>query len=59
MHRKIQQLVLVLLCAATTLSAAAAEEFVGRVVGIAGGDTIDVLRRGSEVTVRLHGVDAG
>ena len=57
MHRKVQQFVLILLCAASALSAAAAEEFVGRVVGIADGDTIDVLRRGSEVTVRLHGVD--
>ena len=29
----------------------------GRVVGIADGDTIDVLYEGSELTIRLHGVD--
>ena len=34
-----------------------AEQFTGRVVGIADGDTISVLREGKAVKVRLHGVD--
>jgi endonuclease YncB( thermonuclease family) len=38
--------------------AARAEEFGGRVVGVADGDTITVLRDGRGVTVRLVGIDA-
>lgn len=57
MHRSALRFLLVLLCAGTVLFAAAAEEFSGKVVGVTDGDTIDVLRRGAEVTVRLHGVD--
>lgn len=37
---------------------ATAEEFRGRVVGVADGDTITVLRDGRGVTVRLAGIDA-
>jgi endonuclease YncB( thermonuclease family) len=37
--------------------ASAAEQFTGKVVGIADGDTINVLREGKAVKVRLHGVD--
>ena len=33
------------------------DEFVGEVVSITDGDTIDVLRRSKPVRVRLHGVD--
>jgi endonuclease YncB( thermonuclease family) len=36
---------------------ATAEQFTGKVVGIADGDTISVLREGKAVKVRLHGVD--
>lgn len=35
-----------------------AEQFRGKVVGIADGDTISVLREGKAVKVRLYGVDA-
>jgi endonuclease YncB( thermonuclease family) len=35
----------------------ASERFSGRVVGIADGDTITVLRAGREVKVRLHWID--
>jgi endonuclease YncB( thermonuclease family) len=35
----------------------AAEQFTGKVVGIADGDTISVLRAGKAVKVRLHSVD--
>ena len=46
--------------AALTLGAASAcaEEFSGRVVGVADGDTITVLRDQRAVTVRLQGIDA-
>ena len=37
---------------------AGAEEFNGRVVGVADGDTLSVLRDGRAVTVRLVGIDA-
>lgn len=32
-------------------------DFVGRVVGVSDGDTIEVLRAGRAVRVRLHGID--
>ena len=34
-----------------------AQSFLGRVVGVADGDTIDVLRESRPVRVRLHGID--
>jgi endonuclease YncB( thermonuclease family) len=34
-----------------------ADQFTGTVVGISDGDTINVLREGKAVKVRLHGVD--
>ena len=37
---------------------ASAEQFTGKVVGIADGDTISVLREGKAVKIRLYGVDA-
>ena len=37
---------------------ASADQFTGKVVGIADGDTINVLREGKAVKVRLHGIDA-
>src|SRR5712691_4287496 len=37
---------------------ASAEQFTGKVVAIADGDTIQVLRAGKAVKVRLYGVDA-
>ena len=42
---------------ASILSAAAPEEFSGRVVGIADGDTITVLHNGVAERVRLYGID--
>jgi micrococcal nuclease len=39
-------------------SGALAAEFRGRVVGVADGDTISVMRAGYAVRVRLHGIDA-
>jgi endonuclease YncB( thermonuclease family) len=36
---------------------ASTEQFTGKVVGIADGDTVNVLREGKAVKVRLHGVD--
>ena len=38
-------------------SSARSQSFSGRVVGIADGDTIDVLRDNRAVRVRLHGID--
>jgi endonuclease YncB( thermonuclease family) len=35
-----------------------AEHFTGKVVGVTDGDTIKVMRNGSEVKVRLYGIDA-
>src|SRR5262245_25308253 len=49
--------VVVLWCTLVPLGASA-EQFTGKVVGIADGDTIQVLREGKAVKVRLHGVDA-
>lgn len=47
---------------ATTSTVAArsctGESFAGRVVGISDGDTLDVMRGGAAVRVRLHDVDA-
>ena len=43
---------------ATPPPAAKAESFVGKVVAVADGDTIDVLRNGAQVRVRLIAVDA-
>ncbi len=37
---------------------ASADQFTGKVVGIADGDTIQVLREGKAVKVRLYGIDA-
>ena len=34
-----------------------AEQFTGKVVGISDGDTLNVLREGKAVKVRLHGID--
>ena len=48
--------VVVLWCMLAPLSASA-DQFTGKVVGIADGDTINVLREGKAVKVRLHGVD--
>src|SRR5215467_4060854 len=48
--------VVVLWCLLAPLLAFA-EQFTGKVVGIADGDTISVLREGKAVKVRLHGVD--
>lgn len=36
---------------------ASAQSFSGKVVGIKDGDTIEVMREGRAVTIRLHGVD--
>ena len=47
--------VLLLLVAATL---AFAEEFQGKVVGVADGDTITVLRDRQPVRIRLNGIDA-
>jgi micrococcal nuclease len=58
---KAQMLVLAALLFAVALglpSGALAAEFRGRVVGVADGDTINVMRSGSAVRVRLHGIDA-
>ena len=58
-HRNHRRLSLVLV-AVTVLClplVVAAEQFTGKVVGIADGDTISVLRAGKAVKVRLHGVD--
>lgn len=52
---KIASLLLFLLLPA---SIAPAESFAGRVVGVLDGDTIDVLREGRAVRVRLHGIDS-
>jgi micrococcal nuclease len=40
-----------------SFSAARSESFSGRVVAVADGDTIDLLRDGRAVRVRLHGID--
>ena len=34
-----------------------ADSFTGKVIGVAGGDTISVMREGRAVKVRLHGID--
>lgn len=47
-----------LLTAAVSVGSLFAEEFVGKVVAITDGDTLKVLRAGTEVRVRLHGIDA-
>jgi endonuclease YncB( thermonuclease family) len=47
-----------LLTAAVAVGSLFAEEFVGKVVAITDGDTLKVLRAGTEVRVRLHGIDA-
>lgn len=61
MRKTFPKLWRILLCAtafaAIAIAISAAETLVGRVVGIADGDTIDVMYEGSEVTVRLYGVD--
>src|SRR2546428_10899040 len=49
--------VVVLWCMLAPLLAFA-DQFTGKVVGIADGDTISVLREGKPVKVRLYGVDA-
>jgi endonuclease YncB( thermonuclease family) len=35
-----------------------ADSFTGKVVGVADGDTIKVMRMGKAVKVRLHGIDS-
>jgi endonuclease YncB( thermonuclease family) len=40
-----------------SLATAAAEQFAGRVTSVVDGDTIDVLRDGREVRIRLEGID--
>jgi micrococcal nuclease len=47
-----------LLLAALGSAALAGESFQGKVIHVADGDTITVLRDGTPVKVRLHGVDA-
>ena len=37
---------------------ASAEDFTGKVVGVADGDTITVMRQGRGERIRLHGIDA-
>ena len=49
--------VVVLWCLLAPLLASA-EQFTGKVVGISDGDTINVLREGKAVKVRLYGIDA-
>ena len=55
-HRRVS-LVLVAVTVLCLPLVVAAEQFTGKVVGIADGDTISVLREGKAVKVRLHGVD--
>jgi len=50
--------VLLVLALALAVGVAHADEFSGRVVGVADGDTIAVLRDHRAVTVRLQGIDA-
>ena len=61
MHKNLPKVWWKLLFAAALVTIAiaplASETLVGRVVGIADGDTIDVLYEGNEITIRLHGVD--
>lgn len=47
-----------LLTAAVAGGSLFAEQFAGKVVAITDGDTLKVLRTGTEVRVRLHGIDA-
>src|SRR6056297_2918394 len=56
MHNVIKTLVLVFFISAAGVLGAV-EQFSGEVVGVADGDTIDVMRGATEVTVRLHGID--
>jgi endonuclease YncB( thermonuclease family) len=58
---KRQKILLLLIILLFTLPAAAQEpgtSFTGEVVAVKDGDTIEVLRTGRAVTVRLHGIDA-
>lgn len=48
----------VLLAGLLLSTVGATEEFRGRVVGVADGDTITVLHEGRAEVVRLHGIDA-
>jgi len=52
-----RELLGVLLLILVTAPGAAAESFTGKVVAVADGDTVTVLRDGTEVKIRLHGVD--
>ena len=49
---------LLLLLFALTVSLSTAETFTGKVVGVADGDTLSVLREGKAVTIRLDSIDA-
>jgi endonuclease YncB( thermonuclease family) len=49
--------VVLLWCCLLAPLGAAADQFTGKVVGSADGDTVNVLRKGKAVKVRLHGVD--
>jgi endonuclease YncB( thermonuclease family) len=42
----------------TVTTIATAEEFSGKVVRVADGDTIEVLRDGAPIRIRLQGVDS-
>ena len=57
MLRKTLLLILLFLPALAPLPAGA-ESFLARVIGIQDGDTLEVLRDGRAVRVRLHGIDA-
>ena len=46
-----------LLLLGLAIQSASAQDFSGKVVGIKDGDTIEVMRGGRAVTVRLHGID--
>jgi len=55
---RITVLLAVLLAALVSAAPAAAEEFVGKVIGIADGDTITVLHARRPERIRLSGIDA-
>jgi endonuclease YncB( thermonuclease family) len=55
---KVRAAIASLLLAITVTCAAARDSWTGKVVGVADGDTITVLRDKTPVKIRLHGVDA-
>jgi endonuclease YncB( thermonuclease family) len=54
---RILKLFSVVLFLSLALFSLAADTFTGKVVGVADGDTIKVMREGRAVKVRLHGID--